>query len=127
LYYLLLHQLSEKRPTAFQLYDCIVLFQDTGVQVDYGKDKVTIPEGTLALTGGYRQTKSPHDTFLSAEKDGKARIIQATSLPWNSWKEWHEEHQASLYVMSHFSFDEMRALGFVQCDFACSSFLLSVF
>lgn len=115
LYYLLLRQLSDKKPTALQLLNCTILFQDTGVRVYYGQGDVAIPEGlpegTLALTGIYKHAKAPCDAFQSAERDGEARIIQATSLPWNSWKEWHEEHQARVYVMDNFSVDERRAFG----------------
>jgi hypothetical protein len=81
----------------------------------------------LALTGIYKDAKAPCNAFRIAERDGKARIIQVTSLPWDSWKEWHEEHQARVYVMDEFSLDEIKALGLVHVTFACISFLLSFF
>jgi hypothetical protein len=84
------------------IINCTILFQDTGFWVYYGQGEVAIPEGLaegpLALTGVHEGAKAPCNAFWSAERDIKARIIQETSLPWNSWKEWHEEHQARVYV-----------------------------
>jgi hypothetical protein len=133
LYYLLLRRLSDKKPTAFQVSDHFVLFQDRvdRVHVYSGKDtEVTIPEGSLALTGADDKAAIPCDAFFNAVKDGNARIIQATDESRHSLKEWRREHQASVYyyVMDHFSLDEIKALGLVRLvDRARTSFLPSMF
>ncbi len=125
IYYILLRQLSEKKPTALQVSNQIVLFRDS-VQIYSRKNYWdALPEGILALTGANKRARIPCNAFLDAERDGNARIIQATSLSWDSWKGWQKKHQASVFVMDYFSFDEIKALGLVRLNF-CTCFFLQV-
>ena len=120
LFYLLLHRLSNKGPTALQEIDHFILFQDShgGVRIYSGKDyEVTIPEGTLALTG-IKKGWSPCVAFLNAERDGHARIIRVTTLLRNCRKWWDGDRQVCVWVMNYFSRDEIKVLGLVQLDCA---------
>ncbi|KAH9062572.1 hypothetical protein EDB83DRAFT_842201 [Lactarius deliciosus] len=108
IYYLLLRQLSDKKSTAFQASsDHFVLFRDR-VRVYSGRDKGVVPEGTLALTGAHEEY-TPCDAFLNVSRARDAWIIHATSWTWEvcfySWS------YANVFVMDHFSYDEIKALG----------------
>ncbi|KAH9062578.1 hypothetical protein EDB83DRAFT_2675344 [Lactarius deliciosus] len=107
IYYLLLRQLSDKKSTAFQVAsDHFVLFRDR-VRVYSGRDKGVVPEGTLALTGAIEDPITPCNAFLDAPRVRDTWIIRATSRSWEFWG-WHH---ANVFVMGHFSYDEIKALG----------------
>ncbi|KAH9033758.1 hypothetical protein EDB85DRAFT_1050795 [Lactarius pseudohatsudake] len=106
--YLLLRQLSDKKSTAFQVSsDHFVLFRDR-VRVYSGRDKGVVPEGTLALTGAHEES-TPCNAFLDAPRARDAWIIHATSQTWElCLYGWTYAH---VFVMDHFSYDEIKALG----------------
>ncbi len=72
LYYVLLRRLSGKSPTAFQLSDRVIFFDEDGPLEFSG-----IPDGTLALADSTPNNKVPCQAFLSAAKAQVARVIQA--------------------------------------------------
>ncbi|KAH8998986.1 hypothetical protein EDB86DRAFT_3147295 [Lactarius hatsudake] len=117
LFYVLLHQLSNRLPTALQLANTFVLFLASGAYLYSGDDRsVDIPRGTLALTYANVKVKIPCDAFLFAAGRCSARIVQVTSAYQGGWKKWHEQFGADLYVMNHFSADEIKVLAFVELE-----------
>jgi len=121
LYYVLLRRLSGKSPTAFQLSDRVIFFDEDGPLEFSG-----IPDGTLALADSTPNNKVPCQAFLSAAKAQVARVIQATSSAPENWKAWDKDLKANMYIMDYFSSEEINTLGFVLV-LQVSPFLLSVF
>ncbi|KAH9008752.1 hypothetical protein EDB85DRAFT_2252798 [Lactarius pseudohatsudake] len=111
LFYVLLHRLSNRLPTALQLENTFVLFLASGAYLYSGDDRsVDIPRGTLALTYTDVKVKIPCDAFLFAERRRYARIVQVASAYQAGWKKWHEQFEADLFVMISFSADEIKVL-----------------
>jgi hypothetical protein len=118
LYYVLLLQLREKLPMAYQLSDCFVLFEASGAQ-EYPQDwryHQVIPEGTLVLADARVDVQTPCDAFLHAAQECRARIIQANSP--------NQASSIKQYVMNYFSVNEIKVLGFVKLD-VCRCFILA--
>ncbi|KAH9082063.1 hypothetical protein EDB83DRAFT_2512858 [Lactarius deliciosus] len=115
LFYVLLHRLSNRLPTALQLANTFVLFLAGGAYLYSGDDRsVDIPRGTLALTYANVKVKIPCDAFLFATGRGNARIVQVASAYEGGWKKWHEQFGADLYVMNYFSADEIKVLATIR-------------
>ncbi|KAH9022984.1 hypothetical protein EDB85DRAFT_342232 [Lactarius pseudohatsudake] len=115
LFYILLHRLSNRLPTALQLANTFVLFRASGAYLYSGDDRsVDIPRGTLALTPAHVKVKIPCDAFLFAERRRYARIVQVASAYQAGWKKWHEQFEADLFVMNYFSADEIKVLATIR-------------
>ncbi|KAH9160707.1 hypothetical protein EDB89DRAFT_2235568 [Lactarius sanguifluus] len=116
LYYVLLHRLSSKSPTAFQLLGGSILFDAGGPRGFSG----TIPEQTLALAdSSTTDNMEPCNAFQTAAKAQAVRIVQTTSPAQNNWKRWHKNLKATRYVMDYFSSEEIDTLGNIlnlNCD-----------
>ncbi|KAH8988827.1 hypothetical protein EDB92DRAFT_1870169 [Lactarius akahatsu] len=90
LFYVLLHWLRKRLPTALQLDNTFVLFLPDGAD---------LYPGTVLLTNAGAGARTPCGAFMAAAKKGNARIIQATSPYQGSWRDWQAQCQVSLYVL----------------------------
>ena len=114
LYYLLLHLLSKKIPVAFQLTNCIIVFQGGNVfKHPLSAEAYVLPCGTWALTDSNDQAKHPCNTFLDAAERKIAWIVQSSSPLEDRHKDWQKIHFAQTFVMDCYSLNEMTALGLV--------------
>jgi len=112
LYYLLLLKLSERTPVALQLRDRYLLFTDEGVSshsLTAGLD--VIPTDTWALSDSNDQVKEPCSAFLDASTLGHAWVMQTTSPVSTKWKDWKMYHNADMFIMGHFSIQEISVLS----------------
>ncbi|KAH9025509.1 hypothetical protein EDB85DRAFT_215962 [Lactarius pseudohatsudake] len=112
-YYVLLRRLSSKSPTALQLTDGCILFDEGGPQ-EFSRS----PKHTVALADSTAASREPCAAFQDAAKARVVRVIQTTSAPKN-WSRWHEEVSANQYVMDYFSSEELDILGNIlglNCD-----------
>ncbi|KAH9003516.1 hypothetical protein EDB86DRAFT_2373479 [Lactarius hatsudake] len=112
LYYLLLCKLSKKTPVALQLPNHILVFRDDGVlRYPLTADPHEFPEGTWALSDSNDRAKQPCNTFLGASNLRQAWIVQTSPPLEERWKTWSKYHNANMFVMDHFSIQEITALG----------------
>ncbi|KAH8982890.1 hypothetical protein EDB92DRAFT_1952036 [Lactarius akahatsu] len=85
LYYLLFCKLSKKTPVALQLSNHILVFRDDGVlRYPLAADPYQFPE---------------------------AWIVQTSPPLEERWKTWSKYHNADIFVMDHFSIEEITTLG----------------
>ncbi|THH19354.1 hypothetical protein EUX98_g8795 [Antrodiella citrinella] len=86
LIFLLLHRLQNRLPTAIQLVDDVVCFNDKGVAIHDPKEKIDLV-GYWALSDSNSVNTTPSSTFIYSS----AFVIQATSRKRDRWKEWLKE------------------------------------
>jgi len=114
LFYALLRNLSNERPTALQILDDkFLLFTEKDVLVlsTSSSSRTKIPPFTWALADSSEKILQPCMAFLAIDADKQASIIQACSPKESRWKEWKKQHGARLFVMERYTPDEMKALG----------------
>ncbi len=114
LYYLLFRLLGVRKTVALQVRDNFVLFQGTGVHLEYDMGSAGghgIPSGAWALTDSHSGFKEPCPPFLTAQRANGAWVVQTTSPSKDKWATWRKEYTADLYWMDVFSLDELKALG----------------
>ena len=119
LFYILLRRLSERRPTALELDDIFVLFDDSGVKVrDSGPaGHFALERGVWALTDSSATRTQPCVAFYRSGLKNAAWVVQATSPAREHWHQWQKELEAGHFVMDSFAWDELRGLGFVLVAF----------
>jgi hypothetical protein len=114
LFYVLLRRLCECRPTALDLENVFLLFDNTGVEL-----RGAGPAGSFALekrvwaltdSGANRE---PNRAFYRAGQIRNAWVVKATLPERKQWHQWHKELNMHHKVMNCFTWDELRALGFV--------------
>ena len=116
IFYVLLRRLCDGLPTALeQLGNVFLLFDDTGVQVyDAGPaGHFALEKGVWALTDSSATDQQPCRAFYRSGQINAAWVVQATSPARGRWYEWQKELNAHYYVMDFYTWDELRALGFV--------------
>ncbi|KAH8978936.1 hypothetical protein EDB86DRAFT_2836305 [Lactarius hatsudake] len=114
LYYVLLRRLSSKSPTAFQLPDGCILFDEGGPQEFSRFPKHTVAFADSTTTG----MEPPCVAFQDAAK-AYVRVIQTTSPALDNSKGWYKEVSANQYVMDYSSSEEMDVFGKIldlNCD-----------
>ncbi|KAI9458944.1 hypothetical protein BJY52DRAFT_407936 [Lactarius psammicola] len=112
-YYLVLRLLSQKLPVALQLPRHFLVFHDNGVDI-HPLDMANpdnFPRGTWALSDSNEEVRQPCSTFLGADKQEMAWIVQTTCPFEERWKEWKEQCSADVFAMDHPSINEITALG----------------
>ncbi|KAH9000664.1 hypothetical protein EDB86DRAFT_3075130 [Lactarius hatsudake] len=121
LYYLLLRLLSEGKPIALQLSKHFLIFQGAGTEIYPNElaDPTVVPKGTWALSDSNDRAKQPCTMFLDAAEQHISWIVQTTSPLEERWRDWAKRHLADMFVMSHFSIDEIKMLNLdinnIQC------------
>ena len=115
LFYILLRRLCECRPTALELDNIFLLFDNTGAQVhDAGPaGHFALEKGVWALTDSSAVNEQPCRAFFRSGKKTAAWVVQVTSPARQRWYQWQKELKANHFVMSCFTWDELKALGFV--------------
>ena len=91
-----------------------LLFDNTGAQLhDAG------PAGSFALENRVwaltdsSANKEPNRAFYRAGQIRNAWVVKATLPERKQWHQWHKELKMHHFVMNCFTWDELRALGFV--------------
>ena len=103
---------------AFQMPHYFILFEDNNVEIHPLVVNLDVfPMGTWALSGSNEETEVPCPAFLSAAERQIAWIVLTTSPSAKRWKKWKKCHNMIMFVMKHFTFEEMTALRFVRLDF----------
>ncbi|KAH9077736.1 hypothetical protein EDB83DRAFT_1509422 [Lactarius deliciosus] len=114
LYYVLLRRLSSKSPTAFQLPDGCILFDEDGPQ-EFSR----FPKHTVALADSTATGMEPPCVAFQDAAKVYVRVIQTTSPALDNSKGWYKEVSANQYVMDYSSSEEMDVLGKIlnlNCD-----------
>ncbi|KAH9000596.1 hypothetical protein EDB86DRAFT_3135210 [Lactarius hatsudake] len=114
LYYVLLRRLSSKSPTAFQLPDGCILFDEGGPQ-EFSR----FPKHTVALADSTTTGMEPPCVAFQDAAKAYVRVIQTTSPALDNSKGWYKEVSANQYVMDYSSSEEMDVFGKIldlNCD-----------
>ncbi|KAH9048206.1 hypothetical protein EDB87DRAFT_1827524 [Lactarius vividus] len=90
LYYVLLRRLSSKSPTALQLPDGCILFDEGGPQ-EFSRS----PKHTVALADSVTASRELRVAFQDAAKAHVARVIQTMSPAPKNWSRWHKDVSAN--------------------------------
>jgi hypothetical protein len=99
---------------ALQLPGYYLLFGDEGVsQYSLEAEPHHLPEGTWALANSDHETTKPCLAFFHASRQRRAWIINTTSPMNTGWKSWKKYYMADMFIMKHFSIQEIAALGLV--------------
>lgn len=98
------------------------LFSDEGVTMHAKTPYIRrFPEITWALSDSNEDIEQPCAAFLDSSQKGRIWVVQTTSPLEKRWKKWKEQRSARMFIMKFFSFQEIKALGWV------SSFLFLTF